>query len=136
MLFQLSIVHVQKLALDALQEIRIKHRWEALDKENDAIEQTRNKGLKYTSELLSNGDTLKQLLARSRYLLSTNSNKWTKIQTERAIILFELYPDIEKEYQLCQNLSQIFNQTKDKTSALIRPAKWAEKIRFLLIQTN
>ena len=30
--------HVQKLALDALQEIRIKHRWEALDAENDAIE--------------------------------------------------------------------------------------------------
>ncbi|MFT4848595.1 MAG: transposase [Sediminicola sp.] len=28
--------HVQKLALDALQEIRIKHRWEALDAENDA----------------------------------------------------------------------------------------------------
>ncbi len=28
--------HVQKLALDALQEIRIKHRWEALDNENDA----------------------------------------------------------------------------------------------------
>ncbi|MEP1490201.1 MAG: transposase [Algibacter sp.] len=30
--------HVQKLALDALQEIRIKHRWEAIDSENDAIE--------------------------------------------------------------------------------------------------
>jgi transposase len=28
--------HVQKLVLDALQEIRIKHRWEALDNENDA----------------------------------------------------------------------------------------------------
>ena len=121
--------HVQKLALDALQEIRIKHRWEALDKENDAIEQTRNKGLKYTSELLDNGDTLKQLLARSRYLLYSNSNKWTKTQSERAKILFELYPDIEKAYRLCQNLSWIFNHTKDKTSALIRLAKWDEKVR-------
>ena len=61
--------HVQKLALDALQEIRIKHRWKALDAENDAIEYARNKSLKYTPELLHNGDTLKQLLARSRYLL-------------------------------------------------------------------
>jgi len=61
--------HVQKLALDALQEIRIKHRWEALDNENDAIENARNKSLKYIPELLTNGDTLKQLLARSRYLL-------------------------------------------------------------------
>jgi transposase len=60
--------HVQKLALGVLQEIRIKHRWEALDAENDAIESARNKSVKYSSELLSNGDTLKQLLARSRYL--------------------------------------------------------------------
>jgi transposase len=33
--------HVQILAIEALQEIRIKHRWEALDQENDAIEQAK-----------------------------------------------------------------------------------------------
>ena len=117
---------MQKLALDALQEIRIKHRWKALDKENDAIENARKNTLKYSSELFSNGDTLKQLLARSRYLLYKSSSKWTKNQLDRAKILFELYPDIEKAYKLCQNLSWIYNQTKDKTSALIRLAKWDE----------
>jgi|TARA_B110000037_G_scaffold218957_1_gene283025 transposase len=61
--------HVQKLALDALQEIRIKHRWEAIDTENDAIEYARNKSIKHSPKVLSNGDTLKQLLARSSYLL-------------------------------------------------------------------
>ena len=121
--------HVQKLALDALQEIRIKHRWEALDNENDAIENAKNKSLKYTPEVLSNGDTLKQLLARSRYLLYKSSSKWTENQVERADILFKHYPDIEKAYKLCQNLSWIFNNTKDKTSALIRLAKWDEKVR-------
>lgn len=121
--------HVQKLALDALQEIRIKHRWEALDNENDAIEYARRKSLKYSPELLQNGDTLKQLLARSRYLLYKSSSKWTDKQTQRAGILFEKYPDLEKAYQLCQNLSWIFNTTKDKTSALIRLAKWDEKVR-------
>ena len=121
--------HVQKLALDALQEIRIKHRWEALDTQNDAIEKARNKSLRYTPELLPNGDTLKQLLARSRYLLYKNSSKWTENQTARAKILFEYYPDIEKAYKLCQNLSWIFSNTKDKTSALIRLAKWDEKVR-------
>ena len=121
--------HVQKLALDALQGIRIKHRWEALDTENDAIENARNKSLKHIPELLTNGDTLKQLLARSRYLLYKNSSKWTENQAERAKILFEQYPDIEKAYKLCQNLSWIFNNTKDKTSALIRLAKWDEKVR-------
>ena len=121
--------HVQKLALDALQEIRIKHRWEAIDKENDAIENARNNSLKYVPELLPNGDTLKQLLARSRYLLYKSSNKSTNTQQERAEILFKNYPDIEKAYNLCQNLSWIYNQTKDKTVALIRLAKWDEKVR-------
>ena len=117
------------MALDALQEIRIKHRWEALDKENDAIETARNKSLKYTPKLLKNGDTLKQLLARSRYLLYKSNIKWTENQHQRAKILFEKYPDIEKAYKLCQNLSWIYNQTKDKTVALIRLAKWDEKVR-------
>lgn len=121
--------HVQKLVLDALQEIRIKHRWEALDTENDAIENARNKSIKYTPELLPNEDTLKQLLARSRYLLYKSSSKWTEDQSKRAAILFERYPDLEKAYKLCQNLSWIFNNTKDKTSALIRLAKWDEKVR-------
>ena len=35
--------HVQKLALEALQEIRIKHRWEAMDKENQSILQAKPK---------------------------------------------------------------------------------------------
>ena len=121
--------HVQKLALDALQEIRIKHRWEALDTENDAIEYARNNSIKYTPKLLPNEETLKQLLARSRYLLYKSSSKWTQNQQQRAQILFEKYPDIEKAYKLCQNLSWIFNNTKDKTSALIRLAKWDEKVR-------
>lgn len=121
--------HVQKLALDALQEIRIKHRWEAIDNENDAIEKARDNAKKHVPELLSNEDTLKQLLARSRYLLYKPSSKWTENQSKRAEILFEKYPDIEKAYKLCQNLSWIFNNTKDKTSALIRLAKWDEKVR-------
>jgi hypothetical protein len=64
--------------------------------------------------VLSNGDTLKQLLARSRYLLYKNNNKWqnpnnVENQIERASILFELYPDIEK-YNLAQDLRNIFEK--------------------------
>jgi transposase len=74
---------IQKLALDALQEIRTKHRWEAIDSENDAIENVSSKVLKHTPELLLllllllllHRDTLKQLLARSRYLLYKSSYK-------------------------------------------------------------
>lgn len=58
------------------QEIRIKHRWEAMDAENDTMENAGNTSTKYTPELLRNEDTLKQLLARSRYLLNKSSSKW------------------------------------------------------------
>jgi len=121
--------HVQKLATEAIQEIRIKHRWEAIDNENDAIEDARKKGALYVTKVLDNGDTLKQLLARSRYLLFKNPSKWTQSQSKRAEILFQHYPDLKKAYELSQNLSWIFENTKDKTIGLSRLAKWYEKVR-------
>lgn len=92
--------HVQQLATEALQEIRIKHRWEALDAENDAIDDARKTKVVYTPEVLDNGDTIKQLLARSRYLLYKHEQNWTPEQAKRAAILFERYPDIKKAYDL------------------------------------
>jgi transposase len=121
--------HVQKLATEAIQEIRIKHRWEAIDNENDAIEYARKKGALYVAKVLDNGDTVKQLLARSRYLLFKNPSKWIKSQSKRAEILFQHYPDLKKAYELSQNLSWIFENTKDKTIGLSRFAKWYEKVR-------
>lgn len=59
--------HVQKLATEALQEIRIKYRWQAIDQENEAIEVAKKNKKRFEPEVLTNGDTLKQLLARSRY---------------------------------------------------------------------
>ncbi|MFN7100856.1 MAG: transposase, partial [Flavobacterium sp.] len=120
--------HVQKLALDALQEIRIKYRWQAIDQENGAIEKTKKGTKKFEPQVLSNGDTLKQLLARSRYLLYKNRSKWSENQIERATLLFELYPDIEKAYNLAQELRNIFEKTTDKIIGLSRLAKWHEKV--------
>ena len=50
--------HVQQLATEALQEIRIKHRWQAIDEENQAIEVARKAKETYLPELFSNGDTV------------------------------------------------------------------------------
>src|SRR5690606_13006690 len=80
--------HVQKLTLEALQELRIKHRWEAMDKENQAVLQAKSENKTYNPPILNNGDTVKQLLVRSRYLLYKSREKWTKNQEERAEILF------------------------------------------------
>jgi transposase len=120
--------HVQKLATEALQEIRIKYRWQAIDQENEAIEKAKKSNKRFEPPVLVNGDTLKQLLARSRYFLYKNKSKWSVNQTERAGLLFELYPDIQKGYNLTQELRGIFENTKDKIIGFAKLAKWHEKV--------
>ena len=121
--------HVQKLAMDALQELRIQHRWQAIEAENNALEQAKITQTNYQPEVLPNGDTIKQLLARSRYALYKKSKDWTENQKERASLLFERFPDIAKAYQLTMDLSNIFTNTTDKIWGLTRLAKWHEKVR-------
>jgi transposase len=121
--------HVQKLAFDAVQEIRIRHRWEAIDNENKAIQAAKKEQTKYYHQILDNGDTPKQLLARSRYLLFKSASKWTENQKKRADILFKQYPDIKLSYELSQKLSWIYESTDNKTFALTRLANWHEKVR-------
>jgi transposase len=120
--------HVQKLATEALQEIRIKYRWQAIDQENEAIEKAKKNRERFAPEVLKNGDTLKQLLARSRYFLYKNKSKWSQNQIERANLLFDLYPDIQKAYDLTQELRNIFEKTIDKIVGFARLAKWHEKV--------
>ena len=92
--------HVQKLALEAVQEIRTKHRWNAINAETDARENAKLDGRKYVAERLENGDTLKELLARGRYALFKSPEKWTVTQRQRADMLFSLYPDLKEAYWL------------------------------------
>ena len=116
--------HVQKLAYDALQEMRIAQRWNAINEETNPIENARLNNERYIAPTLSNGDTKKQLLARSRYLLFKSGEKWTPKQKERANILFEMYPDIKKAYSLTHSLRMIFSCTKIKGVAYTKLARW------------
>ena len=120
--------HVQKLALEALQEIRIKHRWEAMDRENLEILNAKSENKTYTPQLLNNGETVKQLLARSRYLLYKSREKWTNSQVERAQLLFEIYPDLKTAYILSQQLRAIYNSNNDKNVAMLKLAHWYRKV--------
>jgi len=120
--------HVQKLALDALQEIRIKHRWDAIDQETNAKENAKWDKKIYTPFRFDNGDTKKQLLARSRYLLFKSADKWSQSQKQRAKILFAQYPDIKKAFDLTHDLRIIFAKTKDKAVAYTKLAQWYNKV--------
>ena len=120
--------HVQKLAYEAVQEMRIEYRWEAIDQENKEIQLAKEVNKKYIPQVLENGDTLKQLLVRSRYLLFKSKSKWTPSQIIRAELLFSRYPALEKAYTLSMQLGQIYQTTKTKGVAFTRLAGWYDKV--------
>lgn len=120
--------HVQKLAFDAVQEMRIKARWKALDRESIDMVVAKAKGERYTAPTFENGDSLKQLLALSRYLLFKKESLWTNSQKQRAEILFTEDPNIRKAYYLSMRLGLIYHQAKTKEVALTRLAKWYDQV--------
>lgn len=120
--------HVQQLAYDAVQELRIKYRWEALEQESKEIELAKEVKRRYIPDVLENGDTLKQLLARSRYLLFKPEPKWSPSQQQRAELLFERYPDLKQAYGIAMELGRIYHTTKDKGVAFTRLARWYDKV--------
>ncbi|MCF6335666.1 MAG: transposase [Spirochaetales bacterium] len=120
--------HVQQLPSEALQEMRITYRWEAIKEENEAIKKAKETGGKYTSEIMENGDTKKQLLARSRYLLFKSKSKWTDSQKARAKILFSHYPKLHKAYLLTMMFRNIYQTASSPQNALERLELWYQKI--------
>ena len=120
--------HVQKLACDALQEMRIAHRWDAIQADTEAREEAKILGKEYKPEILDNGDTRKQLLARSRHLLFKSPGKWTASQKKRAGMLFLLYPDIKEAYSLSHSLRMIYNKNSHKDAARLSLARWYNKV--------
>jgi len=124
--------HVVRLALEALQHLRIKYRWEELDKENAAIEKAKKQGKKYKAIELENGDTPKQLLARCRYIISKKPKEWTLSQQQRALILFSRYPALKTAYQHVMEFRNIY-ELKNKNDAENRFTKWIDKTNELKI---
>lgn len=147
--------HVVKLSLDALQHIRIKLRWEEMDIENQkianikkakkerenslkdkpSIEKLDEINKKYQKTLaenqmitFENGDTPKQLLARSRYILAKKEDQWTMNQAERATILFREYPELKTAYHEVLAFRNIY-EDKLKDRAKIKMENWINKVQ-------
>lgn len=119
--------HVVRLVMDAMQHIRVNLRWAAIKDENAAIKQAKDNKQKYISPVLSNGDTLRELLARSRYLLYKSESDWTANQAKRASILFEKYPLLKTAYKLTLEFRALYkNISKDK--ALVQFNEWKDKV--------
>lgn len=144
--------HMQRMAIDAVNNLRLKHKREAMAAENAARrdfkrkQKSRRTYLKnhykwyldhplpqikaFVPERLPNGDTIPELLSRSLYLLTMSPNKWTDKQKKRAKLLFEHYPDIKQAFGLSHSLRVIFNnKNATKQSARISMAAWYAKVK-------
>lgn len=115
--------HVQQLVFDAMQDVRISLRWKAIEEENEEMKEARKQNMKYRASTYGNGDTKKQLLARSRYLLFKPEIDWTDSQKLRASILFREFPEMKEAYDLAMNF-RFFYEEKDLNQAKKKLEKW------------
>ena len=107
---------------------KVEDRWEAIQEANDAMEEAKQAGEPYNPTRYGNGDTKKELLARSRYLLFKSGEKWTPRQRERAEILFNEFPDMKKAYGLSHSLRMIFSKNTIKDAARLAMARWYNQV--------
>jgi len=108
--------HVARLSTEALQHLRIDLRWKELENENQAIAEARKKKIRYKAEVLTNEDTPKQLLARSRFVLAKNEWEWTEAQKQRAELLFKRYPELKQAYEHVAKFRSIYRVTDRETA--------------------
>ena len=122
--------HVVKLVMEALQHLRIKYRWEEIEKENQAINIAKAQGIKHIPFTYQNDDTPKQLLARCRYIIAKKPSQWTENQKIRAQILFKNYPLLYKAYKHTLEFRNIYEQTS-RTLAKEKIVDWISKTKEL-----
>jgi transposase len=108
--------------------MRIARRWKAIEQENKEMELSKECDKTFVPNKLENGDTEKQLLARSRYLLFKAEDSWTRSQALRAEILFQRYPDLQKAYKLSRSLARISQTSKIKGVAFTKLALWYNEV--------
>ena len=125
--------HVVRLVCDAMQHLRTQLRWKVIDDENEAIKKAKEQGLKYKAEILTNGDTLRELLVRSKYLLYKYENDWTLNQKKRADLLFAKYPQIKQAYDLCISFRNIYKCVL-KQQAIEKFIDWKNKVQQVNIK--
>jgi transposase len=122
--------HVVKLVMEALQHLRIKYRWEEIEKENQAIRTAKEQNLKYIPLTFDNDDSPKQLLARSRYIIAKKPNQWTENQKIRAELLFSKYPLLHQAYKHTLEFRNIYEETS-KEIAREKITNWVQKTKQL-----
>ena len=74
------------------------------------------------------GDTLKQLLARSLYLLFNHDSKWTDSEKYRAGLLFDGFPEINDACNPYVRMGDIFQKATSKEVAFKGLSLWYNEV--------
>lgn len=120
--------HVAQIVTEALQQVRIALRWKAIQEETARMKIARRKHKSYRPVVYANGDTKKQLLARSRYLLFKPSSQWTRSQRERADILFAVFPVLANGYKLSMQFRNVYEQSRTKEEGRRKFHAWCRTV--------
>ena len=79
--------------------------------------------------MLRNGDTVIELLTRTKHSLTQSPDKWSEKQKERMDLLFEMYPKIKEAYWIVNGLRSIFrSKTLDKEAARLKLHEWYKTV--------
>lgn len=127
--------HATQIVTEALQQTRITLRWDAIKEENRLAAKARETKTNYAPVVYANGETKKQLLARSRYLLFKPSNKWTHRQKARSIILFKEFPVLEDGYKLSMQFRSFYQQSATKEEGRQSFEAWVKKVHEKKLDT-
>ena len=120
--------HIQKLAGDAVQEIRVAHRWDALQQSNGEMEECKLSGKTYMPFVSPTETHAPNCLLEVVTCCLNQQINGRKDKKERARILFDEYPDIKVAYGLSHSLRMIFSKNTIKDAARLSMAKWYDKV--------
>lgn len=78
---------------------------------------------------MSNGETLLDVMLRSRTQLMESGDKWNDNQKKRYNVIKEKYPEIAKDYELLCSIRSIFRNRKlDPETARVKLHEWYDKV--------
>lgn len=83
----------------------------------------------FRPQQLKNGDTLIELLTRTKHALTQTHDKWSERMQARMRLLFELYPKLKEVYDIINKLRAIFRSRKlTRDEAKIKLHEWYQTV--------
>lgn len=89
---------------------------------------------KFRPGVLENGDTLVELLTRSKYAFMQSRDKWSESMTRRMNLIFKRYPKLKEAYDIVNRLRAIFRSKITPEEARVKLHEWYKTITACTIR--